>query len=304
MYSRVLTLMWSGNSSEVWIAKLAVTITYLMTFFVALVLLAWGIVYPRQSTHRHAAFLKWCHDFAPCWVLLIVLSTSLGRIIANIIYALAPWAAPDITPSLARIEGPVLEILQSTLETPWTGSFSSGIYSWVWSCTILSFGPFLILQRQRRAVSQLILGAVLLPLLAVPLYLLLPAFDPWATNPLYGYSGPGQTTVRYLYPQADLATLKSVATSWRWVTGSCLPSLHVGLPFLYACLAWRNGLRRAAWLLGSVAALTSVAVLYLGRHWIADVVAAIPFVLIVYWIVLKLNVDLVLSSSSARRRLA
>jgi membrane-associated phospholipid phosphatase len=294
-FASVIYLMWSANPGQSWLGGVMVGATYVMALGVALYLIAWGMVWPSRVSPAPMALLRWCYRFAPCWPLLLLLSAWLGRAVANAVYALAPWAASDITPVLARLEGPVLERLQSGVEHPWASTLFSGIYSWVWFIFLSGFGPWLVVRGRERAVSHAILGTVLTALLAVPFFLLFPVFDPWATNPVYGYDGPGQTAVRYLYPHADIGSLSSIATTARWATASCLPSLHIAFPLMYALVASRDRIWAEAWLLAALTAATSVAVVYLGRHWITDVIVAVPFAFGVYWLVQRIDPRLILS---------
>lgn len=293
-FGSVLYLMWSANPAQSRVPEQMVVAMCLVALVVPLYLVAWGLVWPA-GVPRARALARWCYRFALCWPLLLLLSTSLGRVVANVVYALAPWAAGDATPLLARLEGSMLARVQAALEHGWMGTLSAGVYSWVWIIGLMGFGPWLVLRGRDRAVSQIILATFLTAVLAVPFFLLIPVSDPWATNPLYGYGGPGQTVVRYLYPHADVAALTSIAMTARWATGSCLPSLHVAFPLVYALVARRHRLRVETWLLGSVAAATSIAVIYLGRHWILDVAAAVPYAFAIRWLVERIDPRLVLS---------
>lgn len=294
-FGSVLYLMWSANSGASWIPEQMAGFLFLMAVTVPLFLIAWGIVWPRTPSTATKRIVRWCYRFALCWPILSLLSTTLGRAVGNAEYALAPWAAGDVTPLLARLEGPVLSKLQGVAEHPWIGAACSGLYSSVWIIGVIGFGPWLVIRDRARAVGHVVLGTVLTAVLAVPFFLLFPVFDPWATNPLYGYTGPGLTSVRYLYPHADLASLSSIAMNARWATGSCLPSLHVAFPLVFALIAARHRLRIEAWLFAAIAAATSVAVVYLGRHWIVDVMSAVPFAFGIRWVVERIDARLDLS---------
>ena len=299
VFGSVVYLMWSANLGQDWIPLALIRATFVMAVAVSLFLIAWAIVWPSSTSPGPTALLRWCYRFAPCWPLLLLLSTLLGRAVANVVYAFAPWAAGDVTPLLARLEGPLLELLQEGGEHPWASTLFSGIYSWVWLTSLIGFGPWLVVRGRERALSQIILGTVLTSLLAAPFFLLFPVFDPWATNPIYGYLGPGHTAVRYLYPHAEIVSLSTIATTGRWATGSCLPSLHIAFPFMYALVAARHRMRTEAWLLAAVTVATSVSVVYLGRHWITDVIAAVPFAFGVHWLVQRIDPRLTLSWESA-----
>jgi membrane-associated phospholipid phosphatase len=149
------------------------------------------------------------------------------------------------------------------------------------------------------------MGTALLSLLSLPVFLVLPVFDPWALNPVYGYEGPGQIGVLYLYPGSSLPALQNIATQLRWATGACLPSLHVAFPLLFGLVARRAGLRKLWFCYGAFAAITGFVVVYLGRHWVIDVVAAIPACYGALWLVGRLRwrvtLDFPIRADSIRR---
>jgi hypothetical protein len=300
-YQNVLYLMWSANLSESWIAIHLTTVVSLMALGTSVMLIGWGVLRPESPRPAFTSLLRWSYRFAPCWVLLTLLSTSLGRAIANVVYVFAPSTPGESTVTLARLEGPLLARIQALAGHDWIGAASASIYSWVWTIGVLGFGPWLILRGRARAVDQVIVAIVLTGVLALPFFLLLPVFDPWATNPMYGYQGSGQTVVRYLYPGADLSQLSAIATMDRWATGSCLPSLHFAFPMVLALLAARHRLRAEAWVLAGLTIAVGGAVVYLGRHWIADVAVAVPYSLGIVWLVGKIDPRITLSWSPSRK---
>jgi PAP2 superfamily protein len=297
----VLYLMWSSDVGQVWIPVQIATVVQLMTLVAPLFLIAWAIVWPRAVSPLGRGLLRGAYRLAPFWPLYLLVLQCLGRVTANIVYALAPLALADWTPALARLEGPILELLQRRLETPWLGGLFADVYSWVWLMGLFWFGPWLLVRGRDRASAQALVGTVLTSLLAIPFFILLPVFDPWATNPAYGYHGAGQTAVRYLYPNPDVTQLSMLAVERRWATGACLPSLHIAFPLLYWLIAAQHRLRLESWLLGALTVITSLAVVYLGRHWIVDLVAAIPFAFAIRWLVGRLDPDFTLPWPDASR---
>jgi hypothetical protein len=300
-YQNVLYLMWSANLSESWVAIHLTTIISLMALGTSMLLIGWGVLRIESPRPVLRSLVRWSYRFAPCWALLTLLSTSLGRVIANLVYAFAPSAPAEPTATLARLEGPLLARIQELTGQAWIGVASASTYSWAWIIGVLGFGPWLILRGRARAVDQVIVAMVLTGVLALPFFLLFPVFDPWATNPAYGYHGSGQTLVRYLYPDADPAQLAAIATGDRWATGSCLPSLHFAFPMVLALLAARHRLRTEACLLAGLTIAVGLAVIYLGRHWIADLAAAVPYSLGIVWLVGRIDPRITLSWSQDRK---
>jgi membrane-associated phospholipid phosphatase len=290
-FRSVAWLMWSGNAAQATLVALLGVALHLIALGSAFVLLVWGIVRPRAPLASAPPLVQRTYATAPLWPLFLMTSQLLGRTVANLVYALAPYAAADRTPLLARLEGPLLAAIQRGMEHPFLSELFAAGYSWIWMGALLLFGPWLVLLGRTRAASRVVLGLVLTAVLAVPFFLLFPVFDPWATNSAYGFGGPGQTAVRYLYPGADPALLTWIATEDRWAAGSCLPSLHVAIPLLCALVAFRERLRASGWILAALTALTALGIVYLGRHWIVDVILAVPFVLAVHRLVERIDPD-------------
>jgi hypothetical protein len=297
----VIYLMWSSDADRAWIPVSIATAVQLLMVVTPLFLIAWAIVWPRTVSPVGGWLLRRAYRSAPFWPLYLLVLQSIGRVTANIVYALAPLALVDWTPALARLEAALLEQVQARLEAAWLSSVFADVYSWVWLAGLFGLGPWLVLRGRHQAAAQALVGTVLTSLLAVPFFILLPVFDPWATNPTYGYMGPGQTAVRYLYPNPDITQLSKLAVEMRWASGACLPSLHIAFPLLYWLIALQHRLRLEAWLLGALTVATSRAVVYLGRHWIVDLIAAIPYAFGIRWLVGRLNPDLTLSWPDAPR---
>lgn len=291
-FQSVLYLMWSADVDQTWIPVGIAVAVQVMAFVTPLFLISWAIVWPRDVSLKGRALLRSAYRLAPFWPLFVLVYQTIGRATANAVYALAPLATGDMTAALARLEGPLLEKMQQHLARPGLDALFADLYSWVWAVGLFGVGPWLVVSGRERAAARLLVGTILMSVLAIPFFLLLPVFEPWATNPAYGYAGAGQTAVRYLYPDPDLARLSMIAVHSRWATGACLPSLHVAFPLLFCLIAMKHRLRAESWLLAALTASTSVAVVYLGRHWIVDVVAAVPFALAVHWLVERLDPEL------------
>jgi membrane-associated phospholipid phosphatase len=108
------------------------------------------------------------------------------------------------------------------------------------------------LERSRTLLRAAVIGAVL----AVPLYLLLPA-----AGPEYAFSN---------FPDPN-----SVAASVGWVhPRNCFPSMHLTWAIL---VAWNLRNPRWRWLFVFYAALMALATVACGEHYFVDILAALPF---------------------------
>jgi hypothetical protein len=129
-------------------------------------------------------------------------------------------------------------------------------------------------------MNSLIVAYVLTSVLALPLFVLVPTFDPWTTNAVYGATGL-TTHIRYLYTNPSASVLTQVNTTLHWSAGSALPSLHVAFPLVVSLVLRKHGMRALSYVMMGMTALTVLVIVYLGRHWIIDAIAAVPFSLAV-----------------------
>ncbi|MEO7986974.1 MAG: phosphatase PAP2 family protein [Gemmatimonadales bacterium] len=288
LFEAVLYLMWSSDSSQQVFIKVLFDALIASCIVLACVVLWAAAIWKRPWSPGTSRLVERAYRYAFALPGFVLAAMHLGRFVANLLYSVTPLALWDLSPLLVNLEGPLLLWMQRTIASPALSSIASFLYSIAWVVAVSIFGPALVFLDQRRAVDEALLGTALLSVLSLPLFVLLPVFDPWALNPTYGYGGSGQIGVLYLYPGSSLPILQNIVTELRWATGACLPSLHVAFPLLFGLVARRARLRKLWLCYGAFAAITGVVVVYLGRHWVIDVVAAIPASYGALWLVGRL----------------
>jgi PAP2 superfamily len=258
-----------------------------------------GAVVPLYRVPRFAGAVgRVCYRYAIALPLYLLLASQMSRYVANLIYFLTRNVTWNLTPFIARIEGGILTSFQSHLSSPFLSQICAIIYSVVWLVPLAALGPVLVglvfLDEEPKVVNHLVAGEFLLAVLAVPFFALLPVFDPWTTNPIYGNPGPLPLKLLYLYPHADVEALTRINVDLHWATGCCFPSLHVSYPLMVYWILRRNNFPRLSWVFLASCLLNSFAILHLGRHWIADILAAIPYTYMVVRVVERMDLNLVL----------
>lgn len=278
LFSAVLYLMWSGNPEALQrVGSLFMWATWLHLAAAATLLASALLPKERMFAPVHTVGRR-LYRYAIALPLWTVLAAHLARLIGNQVYALAGTVSWDLTPAFARLEAPLIEGLQHALASPAMSAFASTFYSAIW-LAVMAFAGFVLVAMDRpKAMDSLIVSYVLACVLVLPLLVLLPTFDPWTTNALYGATGV-TTQIRYLYPNPSLSLLTQVNTGLHWSAGSAFPSMHVGLPLVIGLMLRKHGMRVLSYVMMGMAATTAFVVVYLGRHWIIDAVAAVPFAL-------------------------
>jgi membrane-associated phospholipid phosphatase len=111
------------------------------------------------------------------------------------------------------------------------------------------------------ALKRHLKGYYLNYLVALPFYVFVPVREAWAAH----------AGIRFLIP----TIYPGFEAQYRPYSGldNCFPSLHTSLALTYALVAWRNGYKRLAAMLTAGAAATMLSTLYLGIHWVPDLLA-------------------------------
>ena len=125
-------------------------------------------------------------------------------------------------------------------------------------------------------------------ILGTATYYLVPSLGPFADRP-QDFAGLPHTIVTrtqtlYLDQRAHLLAHPHAPDAFAQV--SAFASLHVGVTTVIALMAARLGLGRAAWALRGYLALTCVATVYLGWHFVVDDVAGLG----IGWLAVRLGV--------------
>jgi hypothetical protein len=283
-YNAVIYLMWSGAGAwqpfTAWIRFALFTACFLLPIAL-LGRLLWS---RKELPSSYARFWNLCYRYALVLPAGYVVATSFSRYVANAVYVSASGVTWDFTSYIAALELPLLELIQETLDSPQARSVCSWLYSVGWYLPMATLVPFLAARDEAAAVNRVLTAQLLTAVAAIPFFVALPVFEPWTLNGLYGNSGSIGTNVRFLYPNADIEALGQVARDLRWAAGSCLPSLHFAFPFVSGLVLWQSRLRVIGGSFLVLAAVTAYTIVFLGRHWIADVLAAIPYSLGITWL--------------------
>jgi membrane-associated phospholipid phosphatase len=143
--------------------------------------------------------------------------------------------------------------------------------AWLWS-------------RNRAEFHRFGLSLVVLCALAFVTYVVVPTAPPWLAQP---------QSVQHLMQDAVLRSGLPPALTWLYSNHdynlyAAFPSLHAGFPVLAAAAAWRRN-KAVGVLLSIWAIVVWVTVVYLGEHYVADVVGGILYAAIALSIVSLLS---------------
>jgi len=237
-----------------------------------LALAAWTPWFPRlRSTAT---------KYGPALCLLLLYNLFMFRITTNIVYAMLPNPYPmGPTNSLVALAGNFLEWLHRELHGPALIYACSVSYGTVWLGSMTLLYPALIYRDGGAILDDMVNFLLLAPLLALPIYAVVPMLDPWVLNRHYGVfevfgtrtirlsANPGGSCCARWRPRGRSRRRRSCRAST-----SSTPS---GSPSTF-------GAAVSPWLSSYFAVLTAwtaFVIVYLGRHFVTDIPASILFTL-------------------------
>jgi hypothetical protein len=291
LFAAVVYLASGGNSDARHAAPLVAAAIW-VNLAAATVLVASALLPQRRRFERIHVVADRCYEYAialPLWTILIA---NLDRFTANEAHSLRGLASWDLTAIFARMEAPSIAWLQHTVASPGLTTFATTFDSTIWLAPIAFAGVLLAAADQRGVMNSLIIAYLLTALLAVPLFVLLPTFEPWTTNTLYG-AREIATNVRYLHANPSLPMLTLINTRFHWAAGSAFPNLRVAVPLVASFVLRRHRLRLMSLLMLGMAMTSALVGGYLGRHWMIDAVAALPFALSVIALESRIPFDVI-----------
>ena len=253
-------------------------------------------LYPRL---RRTQNVRWrrvienLHAHAP--YLIAIGTTMLVMRIQNV-YDLDITAALglDWTPHVHALEGDVVARFQAALRHPLLDLLLHFVYITVYAVYHIAAMVGFAVTGRTAMVKRFAVTWILIYGIALPFYLLAPINETWTTNPQYGcyqdYTGPfgsfATSTAGVLHAECgDGGSIVQAISS----INNCFPSLHNAFAWALPFLFWRSGWRRAAAGTSVIAFLISVSTLYLGIHWITDLVAGVALAAFVTWVAVRVD---------------
>ncbi len=186
----------------------------------------------------------------------------------------------DFTPLIHSIEGDAVLWVQDALLSNWMTIFLLAVYlvGYIFLYNF-SFALFAYMDK-RKAANDVIFNNLIILVMSIPFYWFFPVYVtswPKVLDPSAAAVVPGMDALAYNYHP--------------WVNeffqlhdpfDNCFPSLHFAVPFAILIILIRSvpGFKLYKWFLGIMTALTALAIVYLGIHWIIDIFAGMAVALV------------------------
>lgn len=214
-------------------------------------------------------------------VIVLSLTTIAAGMQGGLEHQVQAWHGWDFTHIAWQIEGNLTERIQDAMRHPALDVLLVTVYTA--GAFLLYFTPFFVLVGMGRGRNAMRIAATMACIWAVGIvaYFLLPVYEVWTTaDPRYPY---GWTHVENIL----FEHIPSARDSPAYLTAlnNNFPSLHTALSSGIAAALWFG---REKWLAipsTLVAAGVAVATIYLGIHWVIDMVAGLILAVGAAWLV-------------------
>jgi len=279
--SMLIARMMALNNPAYWIHLFVFALIHLCSLAL-LAVAAWTPWLPRlRSTAT---------KYGPALCLLLLYNLFMFRVTTNIVYAILPNPYPmGPTEALVALEGGFLEWLHREVRWPWLSWACSLSYGTIWLGSMTLLYPALIYRDGGKILDDLVKFLLLAPLLALPIYAVVPMLDPWVLNRHYGVFDVFRYTDYPALTESGWDLLRQVATTGPESTSPKLPSFHIVYPFGIAIFLRRRGFPWLSSYFAVLTAWTAFVIVYLGRHFVTDIPASILFALGVIALVDRVN---------------
>jgi hypothetical protein len=150
---------------------------------------------------------------------------------------------------------------------------------------------FLLWIRQRRVYYDFVAALIVLSMAAFVTYLLLPVAPPWYADAHGAITGVSRLSQSGFDGLKSMFGFTNYFFSYQNVYGissndvAAFPSLHAAYPFL-AFLFARKAFGRAGFLMLAYTACIWFAIVYLGEHWVVDIIGGVTYASVAYFAVM------------------
>lgn len=211
-------------------------------------------------------------------VVVLSLTTLAAGIQGGLERAVQAWHGLDLTPLVWALEGNLVERFQDAARTPALDYLFVTVYTA--GSFLFYFIPFFVLVALGRGKNAMRIAATMAIIWGVGIvfYFFVPVSEVWMTaSEPYGYTHVQNVLFEHV-PSARTSDAYARATN------NNFPSLHVALTCGIASALWFG---RERWLAvpGTFIAVgVTIATMYLGIHWVADVIAGLALAFGAAWL--------------------
>ncbi len=179
----------------------------------------------------------------------------------------------DYTPWMYQLEGDIVEHLQGAMLNPSLTPYFHFIYVVGFTTIINTSIIIYIALKHEKIVRTLAFGIIIMTSIALPFYIFFPVNEVWVSNPEYYniYSDFSTNVVNILREVREGEAVTQVFSN----VNNCFPSMHTAISVFIALTLIVNKRKYLAPIYTFVAASIVTATIYLGIHWITDIIAGL-----------------------------
>lgn len=230
------------------------------------------------------------HKYSP-YLILLSLTICIMFIWSWIDNPFTQWVGIDYTPQVHDLEGNTVADLQQKMNSKWLDNFFVYVYAVLFSVILYAFIFIFMYLDKENVVKKIISAQVIMYFIAAPFFVLFPVYAVWTTSTKYPEMGYNYSPSVYNGLKEIDPTLHSTIRDINCIN-NCFPSLHVALPLTVVMILFLTKQRKYALIGLPIAISIIISTVYLGIHWIIDIIAGILFSFVAVYIAYNLDYEL------------
>lgn len=223
-------------------------------------------------------------DSAP-YLGIAFLVAILDRIEMRYGESLASLHGWDYTPLIHSLEGDIVVDIQRFVGHGYLTSFLAFMYAVAFTFLLYFSIAFYFFGGEKPLARRVALAYLLNYLLVLPFYLFFPVTETWKAYE-YLYGADKISGLLFSFNPDVLGFITTFSA-----IDNCFPSMHTSLSATLALISLDSKNRRYSLFCTSCAALIIFSTMYLGIHWLADVVAGVLLAVVVHFLCKKIDYE-------------
>ena len=262
-----------------------IILTLLLPFFAEVVLRFFPKIMEGQSLVARLA--RRFHKYFPHLILMSIM------VLAIVIETqFDPWLTAaigwDFTPWVYSVEGDLVEVIQTTMWHPVLTQYFVFTYTVLYGFLFYAFVVLYIKDDNEEMVKTLVMCHILTYLFAIPFYLLFPVNEVWTTNIIYSDYQYGHVIGGLHAGQPGTEVISTTINS----INNCFPSLHVSISLTVFFILATKRQKLYATIAFPISLSVVISTIYLGVHWVIDVLAGYALATIVTYMAYHITYDI------------
>lgn len=243
----------------------------------------------KKNEYFYRGYLKF-HRNAP-YLILLSLTICIMFIWSWIDNSFTQWLGIDYTPQIHGFEGNTVADLQRKMANKYLDRYFVYVYAVLFSVILYVFIFVFMYIDKDKILKRIITAQVIMYIIAAPFFVLFPVYAVWTTSTNYSEMGYNYSDKVYNGLKVIDPTMHSTIRDINCIN-NCFPSLHVALPLTVVLVLFFSKEIKFGLLGLPISISIIISTVYLGIHWLIDILGGILFAFLAVYIAFNLDYEM------------